>query len=323
MKKREYLISSVQLFWIIFAFVFSGFFLGEPHSFISVVVSCIFASVMSIAAGEICRGFASSYELYFSAFGGAGVFFRYISLAFISFFSAGSLLDFSSGVSAYYKGEVSAVIFAVCLILCVFAVSKDFTGAARFAELCAFAVLVILLLLFGGKGGSGFEFVLFTQDMPVLFDSVGCSAAIFSLYLRAVERGDAAMSSFAENSSFHPSLTLSGATAPVCAGALYVLVRVFGAEQNILVVFFVWFIVLSRFFMLAICVSDLLGLPECMENVKRKRVLIFAAFFVSTLLLKGSAAVGVISEAGVLYGAVLPFAAFALVRAKKRWRSEV
>lgn len=319
MKKRNYSISSVQLFYLIFAFVFSGLFLYASGSLISVIISCAFVSIMSVVAGALCEGFASSEEFYAFAFGKSGSILRLISLVFLVFSSVRSLSSFSVGVTSYYKGGSATAVFAVCAAISAFAVARDFTGAARFAELCAFSLAGILLLSLLGKGGTAFDFSLSSYSLSAAFDAVGCVAVIFSLYLRNITPNDSAMSDFARNVSFQPSPVLCGVFAPILAGAAYIFVNLMGADGNILVVFFVWFFALARFFSLAICASDLLGLPECIgEGKKTRRASFFALIFAVVIFLGQTVPEEIIADAGILYNVILPCSLFAGISWKEK-----
>lgn len=319
-EKRNYSVSAVQLFCLVFVFTFSGLFLHAGNSLIGIVFSCVFISVISIAAGTVCGGFGSSEKFYAFAFGKAGAFLRAVSLVFLAFSAVKSLWAFSSGAMSLYKGGSAAVIFTVCTAVSVFAVCRDFTGAARFAELCAFPLAGILLLSPLSGGGEGFSFSLSQGELFGAFDAIGCAGVIFSLYARVLTPSDGQMSDFARSGSFHPSPTVCGALAPMLAGAVYIFVKLFGAEKNILVMMLVWFFALARFFAFAISASDLLCLPECAGGRKGKRALAFAALFAAAIFALQALPEVVSADAGVLYNAAFPLAAFA--GAALRARSE-
>ena len=318
MIKRNYSISSIQLFCLVFACVFSGIFLHAGNSLVGVIFSCVFSCAVSFAAGTVCEVFCSSKEFYSFAFGAGGTILRAISLVFLAFSAVGSLAELSADVASLYKGGSAAAVFAVCAAISVFAVSRDFTGAARFAELCAFPLAGILLLSFLGDGGEGLTFSLSQYDLFGAFDAIGCTAVIFSLYLRVITPNDVEMSEFARNGSFHPSPVLCGVLAPVLAGTVYIFVKLFGAEKNILVRMLVWFFALARFFAFALCASDLLDLPDSIGERKGKRALAFAALFAAVILVLQVIPTEAISGAQVLYNAAFPLSAFAGVMLSAR-----
>ncbi len=317
MKETNYRISAFQLFFLVFAYVFSGLFLYAKASLTVTVLSCTFAAAICVVAGYLCRGFSSSAQFYGAVFGRFSAFVRLLSLIFIAFSGVRALYAFSRGICVYYKGASVAAVFLICAFLAVFAVFRSFSGAARFAELGAFVVAAILLLSFLGGGGDVY-FFFSADEVLSSFDAFGSSAVILSLYLRVITKDDAEMSDFARNAGTHPSPVLCGVFGALFAGALYLFICVRGGMSNILLLLFAWLLCITGFFALALCASDVLGIPECEKENALRRAMFFALICAVRLLSDGLFPEYLRTEASAVYNVILPCALFAVFWARER-----
>lgn len=312
MEKTNYRISSFQLFFLVFAYVFSGLFIYARASLASTLLACALAAAICIVAGHICRDFSSSLDFYGAVFGKFSGLVRFLNLAFLAFAAVRALYAFSLEICAYYKGANAALVFLICVFLAAFSVFRRFSPAARFAELSAFAVFAIILLCFLGKGGE-VSLSFSADDVLLSFDALGSATVIFSLYLRAVTSEDASMSDFARNGGKHPSPTLCGALGSVCAGALYLFICARGGMSNILLLLFAWMICIAGFFASAVCASDVLGVPECKKGKTAQKAVLFAALCAAGLLSRRLAPEYLWVEVSGVYNVILFGALFVLV----------
>lgn len=317
MNKTRYRISAFQLFFLVFAYVFSGLFLFAKGSLTATAISCLFAAALCVVAGCLCRGFSSSVDFYGAVFGRFSDIVRFLSLVFIAFGGVRAIYAFSLEICAYYKNANAAAVFFVCVFLAVFAVLRSFSGASRFAELCVFAVAAIFLLCLLGRGGNVY-FSFSAQEVLSSFDAFGSSAVIFSLYLRVITEDEAEMSDFARNAGVHPSPVLCGVFGALFAGLLYIFVCIRGGMSNILLLLFAWLLCMAGFFAGAVCVSDVLGIPECEKGKALRRAMLFAIIGTASVLLKGAVPEYLRAEASAFYNVIFPCVLFAVLYTRER-----
>ncbi len=284
MDERSFSVSAPQLFCLLLFYLLSGMMLFAGGSFFAALFSALFAACLCVIASAVCKGKGSSLALYSGAF---GAFARPLRLA-AAFFSAlplaGTLAAFSREISAFH-GEGARLRFALPLALFgILAVYGSFRRAARFSEVCVFALAgALLLALFGG--GEGLRFDFSESALFAGFDAIGAPAVFFSLYLRCVTAESGKMSDFAAKSTFHPSPLAAGLCAPFAALALYSYFCF--VRESILFSLFSWFFMLSRLLLFSLATADLLAYPEKREGAKCTLLacafcafwLIFASFF--------------------------------------------
>lgn len=314
MDERKYSISSVQLFFILFSYVFSGLFIYSDGVFFPVILTCIFLASMCVVARLITNGFDSSKEFFSSVFGKTAPVLRIICAVFVSFSLIGTLFEFSNDVSLVYGGNIS-VVFIVVTGIAVFSVWNGFYRAARFSELCLFSVLSILLVSLFSGGGGKFDFSFDTSTVMSSFDCIGNVAVIFSLYLSCITEKDEKMSDFMRNGEFHPSPVASGIIAVFSAGLLYIFVNLMAMSgENILISFFSWFLSVTRIFAFSLCICDLCGIPQMISSgEKRKGVFFAAVLFIFSVLVYGYVPGGIILESETVFDLIFPCAVFAFL----------
>lgn len=280
-----YTISSFQRFFFIFSCVFSGLFIYAGNNALITAFVCVFCAVLCTAAHFILRGFSSSGELYSAYFGRFALVINAVSLVWVAFAGVSTLYAFSQNAAAYYKNANESVIFICCIFLCAFALRGSFSGAARFAELCAFCIPAIFLLsLLGGGGEVLLSFS--ADDVPMLLGAIPSVPVIFSLYLRTSE-GEA-RSDFAKYGGWEVRGALSGACASLLAGALYLFVCAMGTERGILLNIFAYFLCISRFFAYTVSAADILDIAENESSNAPKKALLLAAVCATALFLRGN-----------------------------------
>jgi hypothetical protein len=263
MTATKFRVSAPQLFLLLLFYLLSGMMLFAGGSFFPALFSSLFAACLSALAFALC-GRGSSAELYAIAFGAFASPLRLCAAFFSALPLAGTLAAFSEDISAFH-GEAAAPLAPLLALFAVFGVCGGFCRAARFSELCVFALAgACILALFGGGGGMSFGFpegALFAG-----FDTVGAPAVFFSLYLRCVTPENGEASVYLKNSAFHPSPLAAGVLAPFAALALYSYFCFAG--NNILFSLLSWFFMLSRLLALSVCIADLLAYPEKKEGAK-------------------------------------------------------
>ena len=280
----KYSISPLQLFFFVFACVFSGLFLYGDKNAITVLTVCALSASFCYAASAISFGMSSSKALYGAYFGRSAPIVLALSLAFVAFGVASSLSVFSDAVCDYYKNANKGIVFFFCVFLCVFAVRKSFCAAARFAQISVFAVIAIFLLCLLGNGG---EVLLSfsSQNLPSLLGAMPALPVMFSLYLRTVSKEK--MSDFAKYGGLQPSKAVCGVLASLFAGAFYLFICAMGADRGILLNIFAYFLCISRFFAYAVSAVDILGIPESQKEKVPKKAMLFAVLCAAAIFLYG------------------------------------
>ncbi len=304
MKERDFFVSAPQLFCFVLFYLLSGMMLFCGGSFFAALFTALFSACLCVIAAGICRSKSSSSELYGVAF---GVFSRPLRLV-AAFFSAlplaGTLSAFSESIQAFHGGEDTLAFAPLLALFCVFGVAGGFSRAARFSELCVFALAgAVLLALFGG--GDGVNFFFGESALFSGFDAIGAPAVFFSLYARCVTQGSEKMSDFAVNSAFHPSPLSAGAYA---AGASLILYAYFCfVGNNILFALLSWFLLLTRLLLFALATADLLAYPEKREGAKCALIAAaFCAFWIIFASLFGE----ISAKTQVFAAVILPCALF-------------
>ncbi len=311
MIKREYSVSSIQIFFIMFSFVFSGLFLYGEGSLTRMIFAPFFLSVICLAAGTVCEGYHGSAMFYNATFGKMQMIFKTISLIFLFISAIKDISSFSLSVAAFYGGKYAYIIFLAVIAICVFAVWRDTLGAARFCELCLFPVSIVILLSLLGERDSSFYLAISEKDVFSAFDIIGCTSVIFSLYLRVITPKNDDMSDFARNSAFHPSPMYCGALAPIFALAVYITVIFLGVRSNILANALIWFCHLARCFASAVCARDLCGFAECsVPSEKAHRFAAMSTAFAASILILQFVPERAFSCVAILYNALFPCVAF-------------
>ena len=278
MNEKNYLLTSPQVFCFVLFYLLSGMMLFSGGSFFAALFTALFSACLCVIAAGICKNKSSSLGLYASAFGAFSPALRRVAAFFSALPFARSISAFSESMLSFH-GTAGAAAFAPFLALfCIFGITGGFLRAARFAELCVFALVpAALLALFGG--GEGASFALSESALFSGFEAIGAPDVFFSLYLRCVTPESEKMSNFARNSAFPPS-PLAAGIAAVCASlALYAYFCFVG--NNILFSLFSWFFMLTRLLLFALTASDLLAYPEKKEGAKCTfTTLAFCAFHI-------------------------------------------
>ncbi|MGN1095866.1 MAG: hypothetical protein ACI4QR_05715 [Eubacteriales bacterium] len=288
MENRKYAFSSVQIFFLIFSYVFSGLFIFAGDSFFAVVFSCFFIVAMCVAAWALCHGYSSSEGLYNASFGHAGYILRAAALIFAAYSLIASLKATSSDIVIFYGGGDITPVFIICAAVALFAVKDGFSGVGRFAELCFFAYSLIFLISLFGNGGYSFDYTLSGISIDRAFLCIGNSAVIFSLYLCNITRESEDMSDYARFDTFHPSPLFCGILGAIGAGIFYMFIRFTGFDNdNILLSFFVWVSALARIFAVFAAACELLSVPSCKKEKKHVRLSAFAIVFAAVLIISG------------------------------------
>lgn len=304
MNERNFTVSAPQLFCLLLFYLLSGMMLFSGGSFFPALLSVLFSCGLCVIASAVCKKYGSSQE-FFAVF---GVFARplRLSVAFLSALPlAGTLAAFSRDIYAFY-GDGAPLRFALPLALfCIFALLGGFHRAARFAELCIFALAgALLLALFGG--GNGVRFAFSANELFTWLDILGAPAAVFSLYLRCATRRNGKMSDFALGGTFHPSPLAAGVCASLAALALWSYFCFAG--ENILFSLLSCFFALSRLLLFSLTVADLLCYPEKREGAK---CALTACAFCAFHIMLASLFPDVFAKAQVL-AALVPCALFIL-----------
>lgn len=280
----KYSISPLQLFFFVFACVFSGLFIYGNKNVVVTLMVCALTASFCYAASAISVDVSSSKALCEGYFGRVAPIVLAFSLSFVAFGSTISLSVFSDSVCSYYKNANKGLIFFVCVILCVFAVRNSFCTAARFAQISAFAVIAIFLLCLLGKGGE-VSLSFSAQDVPFVLRAIPVLPVIISLYLRTASNEE--MSNFAKYGGLQPSKAVCGVLASLFAGAFYLFICAMGADRGILLNIFAYFLCISRFFAYAVSAVDILGIPESQKEKVPKKAMLFAVLCAAAIFLYG------------------------------------
>ena len=277
-------VSSVQVFFLIFGYMLSGFRIYGGSSLVSVVFICLFCVCVSIIAFALCENMESFRELSALALGKYGWLLGGFACVLSALPLVKTLIDISEEISSFYKSASRYVILLIIVSLCFFAVWRGFCVAGRFAEVGALALICILPLSLLGGGGAVFDFSFSDDLLFRSFGVVGSVPVFFSLCLRNIADREN-MSVFAKSSSFHPSPMLCSVWAVIAAAAVHVYLRLVGAE-SIISHFLLCFFYLVRVFVFFVSVSDILALPETVSAQKRvKRISGFVGVcFVAVIL---------------------------------------
>ncbi len=311
MIKKEYSVSAIQIFFIMFSFVFSGLFMYGKGSLTSIIFACFFLSVICIVAGVVCAGYHGSKMLFGSLFGKTRPIAEAISLIPLSISAVKDISSFSLCIDAFYGGESAPAIFCLIIAICVFAVWHDTLGAARFCELCFFPICLVVLLSLLGEKSNIFYFSIAEKDIFSAFDIIGCIAVVFSLYLRVLTPKNEAMSDFARNGTFHPSPIYCGAVAPICALVVYIVVIILGVRSNILANYMIWFCCLARSFAFTICACEISNISECLApHEKAKRFSLICVAFSAAVLMMQYLSEKAIACAEIFYNTLFPCVVF-------------
>ena len=280
----KYSISPLQLFFFVFACVFSGLFIYGNKNVVVTLMVCALSASFCYAASAISVDVSSSKALCGGYFGRVAPIVLALSLAFVAFGVASSLSVFSEAVCDYYKNAHKGIVFFFCVFLCVFAVRNSFCTAARFAQISVFAVIAIFLLCLLGKGGE-VSLSFSAQDVPFVLRAIPVLPVIISLYLRTASNEE--MSDFAKYGGLQPSKAVCGVLASLFAGAFYLFICAMGADRGILLNIFAYFLCISRFFAYAVSAVDILGIPESQKEKVPKKAMLFAALCAAAIFLYG------------------------------------
>ena len=265
MNERNFCVSAPQLFCFVLFYLLSGMMLFSGGSFFASLFSALFSACLCVISAGICKGIGSSAELYAGAFGAASPHIRLLAAFFSALPLAGTLSAFSVNVHVFHGEGQPLALAPVLAAFCILSVSGGFMRAARFSELCVFALIgASLLALFGGGEGASFAFeesALFSG-----FYTIGAPAVFFSLYARCATPKSGKMSDFAASGAFHPS-PLSAGICAVCASLILYAYFCF-VGNNILFALLSWFFLLARLLLLSLAMADLLAYPEKKEGTK-------------------------------------------------------
>lgn len=313
-ERRKYSLSPIQLFFMVLSYVFSGFFLHSENSFFAVVFTCFFTSAICAVAWLLCKNYNCSRELFSNAFGRSGMLICVICGAFVFLSLARTAFSFSYGISRLYGGNPTLIFFAF-IIMGVIAVSGGFFRASRFAELCFFSIVAVILVAVFDVGTGSFDYNIDTNSFMASFNCIGNSVVIFSLFLSCITENDKEASQFMKNGSFHPSPLLCGICGVFTAGILYVLVNFIGSGvENPLISFFSWFSSLVRGFAFFVSASDLFGITQAKNmDEKKKRAVAAASVFAFSLLIRLYLPDTVIAETEAVFTLIFPFVIFSFL----------
>jgi hypothetical protein len=304
MSERNFSVTASQLFCLVLFYSLSGMMLFSGGSFFAALFSALFSACLCVIAAGICRNKSSSFELYGSVFGVLSYPLRLIAAFFSALPLTSTVLAFSKNIQAYSCGEATLAFAPFLALFCVLGVAKGFCRAARFAELCFFALAgACLLALFGGGEGVNFTFppsALFSG-----FEAIGAPAAFFSLYLRCVTPESGGMSNFAKASAFHPSPLAAGVLASGTALLLYSYFCFVG--NNILFALMSWFFMLTRLLLFALAMADILAYPE---NKKGAKCALISCTFCAFWLIFGSFFAEISAKTQVFAAIILPCVIF-------------
>jgi hypothetical protein len=304
MNERNFLITSPQLFCFVLFYLLSGMMLFSGGSFFAVLFAALFSVCICVIAAGICKNKSSSSGLYRAAFGCFARPLRLIAAFFSALSLAGTIPAFSASVQSFHAGEKTLAFAPALALFCIFGVSGSFSRAARFSELCVFALAAAAVLaLFGG--GDGVDFAFGENALFSGFDAIGATAVFFSLYLRCVSPESEKMSDFARNSAFHPSPLAAGVCAALASPAVYAYFCFAG--NNILFALFSWFFMLARLLLFAVAMADLLAYPEKGEGAK---CALIAAAFCAFWLIFGTFFGGISAKIQVFAAVILPCVIF-------------
>jgi hypothetical protein len=259
MNEKSFHLSAYQLLCLLFFYLLSGMMLFCGGALFSALFASFFTACLCFVANALSRGRFSSASLYGALFGRLGMPMRLVCalIAFLSLLRA--IFAVSAEIYAFHGAENALVPAPFLLFLCIFAVRNGFVRAARFSELCVFALaLACPLALFGG--GEGVHLSFAKAELFSAFDVIGAPAVILSAYLRCVTPESGKMSPFAKNSTFHLPPLAAGVFASVAAPTVYSFFCFAG--QNVLFSLLSWFLFLSRLFLISIGISDLISYPE-------------------------------------------------------------
>ncbi len=267
-------ITASQLFCLVFCYMLAGFRLHGGASVPATLFVCLFCACVCVVCAAVCEGCGSFAVLCRAAFGKCGFLLRGIGLCLLALPFLATLSELAEGAGNFYENGRAAAILPVLLALCVLALSRGFCVVGRFAELCAFPLVLLLPLSLLGGGGETPVLALAQEDVPACFAAVGAVPVFFSLYLRAASPCEQSEASRA--SAFHPSPMLCGVLGVFAAGVVHMLLVSAGAG-SVLSSLFVWFICLSRLFAFSLSAGDVLGFPESEKADCARKSAVFAA----------------------------------------------
>lgn len=277
-------ITPVQLFFLVFSYLLSGFFLFHIHSYYAVAAQfAVFSLFAILASGGLSRrtsGLSDFVSSYISGMGGVIAVGLFLVLSV--FQMVRTAVFYGESIGRYCDFLPWWMIFSVLCLCAVFAVRQGMTAIGRFAELIPF---ILVPLVFVRPFGD-FAPTLAAVDFHVSGVLSCVSAApVFFLASKTVTPGDDGVSAAMRVSSAPPAHRASYLlrvmlAAAAAASLLYVFLTLFTFRAgDVFLSFFLWLLHFLRLAVLVGIYADLIA-----ENPNPKiRTAYTAVFAVSVV----------------------------------------
>lgn len=246
-------ITLFQLFFLSFAYVFSGLFLIREGSFLSLLIPLVPALVYGVIGYGFLRASPTlqgeDQWLCFLSCGRPHLFGRIFAEIF-SFFAAAELilswLAFASSVSGFSSFLSVSFSAALILILAIFFGAHGLTAVGRFAELSAFLICPLLFWLVFWDFAP-VDFFAYSENLYAWL--IALPSPILYLFSATALTSTAVPRSARKNAV--PLVFIGGTATGILCAFLFLL---YGAgENNVFYLFFGWTAAITRLALL-ICV---------------------------------------------------------------------
>jgi len=272
-------ITPIQLFFLTFSYLLSGFFLYNITSYYAVTAHF---AVFSVFAVLCLRGLSRSrtgLSDFVSAYapGTAGIVFTGLFLLLSVFQMTRTAVFFSESVRRLCRFLPWWVIFVTVCICAVFAVFRGLTAAGRFSELIPFLLVPMLLICPFGD----FAPALSAGDFDIS-GVLSClsSAPVFFLASKTLTSGDDGISEAMRAGHEPPAdrgayLVRIMVTAAASASFVYVYFTLFAfGHADLFLRLFIWTLHIIRLSVLIGIYADLVA-----ENAKRETRIAYTVLF--------------------------------------------
>ena len=186
-------ITPVQLFFLVFAYLLSGFFLFNIHSYYAVAAQFAVFSVFAVmASGALSRrstGLSDFVSFYVP--GAAGTVLTGAFLDLSVFQTVRTTVFYGESIARYCTFLPWWMIFSVLLLCAFLAVKRGMTAVGRFSELLPFLLVPLLFV----RPFGDFAPTLSLSDFPVsgVLSCVSC-VPVFFLASKTLVSGDEGVS---------------------------------------------------------------------------------------------------------------------------------
>lgn len=255
-------ITPVQLFFLTFSYLLSGFFLYHLTSYYAVIAHFALFSLFAVfCARGLSRQRSGLFE-FVSAYvpGSFGIVFAGLFLVISVFQTIQTVVLFGNSVERFCDFLPWWMIFIVLCFSAVYTVYHGMSAIGRFAELVPFLLVPILFI----RPFGNFMPLLSAKSFDVSAVFSGFSAVpVFFLASKTAVAGDAGISEAlqvrskmpADRSSYLIRIMIAGAAAAALV-YFYLMLFSFG-ERDILIAFLTWMLHIIRLFVLVGIYADL------------------------------------------------------------------